>query len=323
MASIHPSQPSNSNRNETDRPCLGMRMRWIAPLLLLGAASFAASFCSPKPPVPIDFAKAERGVFSQGYEDGVIESIFTRIEPTSHYAIEFGAGDGVRGSNSRNLIRNHGWSGLLIEGDPQLAAQAQKKYKGKRRVKVVQAWVFPGNVELLFEENGVPRDLDFLSIDIDSNDWYVWRAITEYRPKVVLIEYNPGFLPPKKAVVDFHPMMYWDGMTDYYGASLQSLYDLGKKKGYELVYCDSSDSNAFFVDQRYYGRFGIADNSPVRLYRPPTHGIGGGRGPNGLGWPNYDDPQCQTIDKRTKKRIKCPKTLQVDAMVIEKKWVER
>lgn len=69
-------------------------------------------------------------------------------------------------------------------------------------------------------------------------------------------------------VVKFHPMNYWDG-TIYGGASLQSLYRLAKKKGYELVYCMSPMSpNAFFVDKKYYDRFGIDDNRPIKLWTP-------------------------------------------------------
>ena len=39
----------------------------------------------------------------------------------------------------------------------------------------------------------MPRELDYLSIDIDSTDIWVWRALLKsgkYRPRVVSIEYN-------------------------------------------------------------------------------------------------------------------------------------
>lgn len=233
-----------------------------------------------------DLRSYEKSVFSQSGEDGVLERIFQVIKPSNHYAVEFGSGDGVYLSNTRNLIINHGWKALLIEGDPDLAEKSKLTYSKLPRVKSVHAWVFPGNIELLFYDHGVPVDLDLLCIDIDSNDWYVWRAISEFRPKVVLIEYNPSFPPPQRMVVDFHPMNYWDG-SDYYGASIQSLYELGKKKGYELVHCDSYGANLFFVQQQYFKRFNIKDNSPEKLYRPPKYGHHG-RAPNGLGHPAWD-----------------------------------
>ncbi|HEY8517156.1 MAG TPA: hypothetical protein VIS07_16735 [Candidatus Binatia bacterium] len=217
-------------------------------------------------PERVDLAAHERSVFSQSGEDGVLEKIFTIIEPTNRFAVEFGAGDGIKNSNVRNLVVNHGWGGLLIEGDEERAKELAANYADYPQVRTLQAWVFPGNIELLFEENGVPPDLDLLVIDIDSNDYYVWRAIRDFRPKVVVIEVNSLFPPPQRMVIEFHPMNYWD-RTDYFGASLQSLYELGKKKGYELIYHNRFGNNAFFVDAPYFERFGIDDNSPAALFQ--------------------------------------------------------
>ena len=169
---------------------------------------------------PVDLREHERTVYSQFGEDGVIEKLFEIIEPTSRYCVEFGAHDGMTGSNVRNLLMNEGWSGLQIEGNEKRAENLAKNYAAYPQAKTLQAWVWPGNIEILFEEAGVPRDLDLLVIDIDSNDYYVWRAIRDYRPKVVLIEANFFFPPPQKMVIDYHPMNYWDG-SHYLGASPQ------------------------------------------------------------------------------------------------------
>ncbi len=210
----------------------------------------------------------ESTVYSQAGEDGIIEKIFQLIPPTQHYAIEFGAGDGQTLSNVRQLIVHRGWGGLLIEGDAEKAEVLRTFYLGYRGVRTVKEWVYPANVELLFEENGVPRDLDLLVIDIDSNEYYVWRAIREFRPKVVLIEYNGMFAPPLRMVIGFHPSMYWSARDVHFGASLQSLYELGKAKGYELIGTNTIGINAFFVERAYYPRFGIQDNSPAHLFHP-------------------------------------------------------
>ena len=215
----------------------------------------------------VDLRGAERQVFSQFGEDGVIEKIFEVIEPTARYCVEFGAHDGVTNSNVRNLIVNHGWSGLQIEGDEEKAAQLAANYADHPSARTMQAWVWPGNIELLFREAGVPKDLDLLVIDIDSNDYYVWRAIHEYRPKVVLIEGNFFWPPPQKMVIDYHPMNYWDG-SHYMGASPQSLALLAQEKGYELVHHMTYGPNMFFVDAQYFDRFGIEDNSPQALMSP-------------------------------------------------------
>ena len=241
----------------------------------------------------------ERKSYSQFGEDGVIAKIFEIIEPTTKYAVEFGAYDGVTISNTRELILEKGWGSFQIEGHPIRAKQLAKAYAKNPKVTTQHAWIYPGNIEILFEDAGVPKDLDFLVIDIDSNDYYVWRAIQSYRPKVVMIECNYSFPPPELAVIDFHPFNYWD-QTNYVGASLQSMYDLAKEKGYELIHLMSRGPNIFFVDKQYYDRFGIEDNSPVTLWHPPPRVLG-------------DE----------KKYSKHKQTLKIDAFEIEKKWIER
>ncbi|MGI9592310.1 MAG: FkbM family methyltransferase [Myxococcota bacterium] len=233
---------------------------WLAAWTLL---LVAATACSEPP----DLRSSERSVFSQFGEDGVIERLFEIIAPGPKFVVEFGAGDGVKHSNARNLILEHGWSAFLIEGDAQKSRAMNATYADLPRVKALQAWVYPGNIEILFEENGVPKDLDLLVIDIDSNDYYVWRAIQQFEPKVVQVEANPAFAPPQQMVVKFDPMNYWDG-SDYHGASAQTWYNLARKKGYELVYHVSGGNNLFFVRKEYFRRFGIDDNSPAKIYRP-------------------------------------------------------
>ncbi len=99
-------------------------------------------------------------------------------------------------------------------------------------------------------------------------------------------------------------MNYWDG-TDYHGASIQSLYELGKKKGYELVYGNKAGNNLIFVDAQYYPLFGIKDNSPKRFYRPPAFGLNtGGRAPNGRGLPPFEaKPVLLWQDLRIEKKM--------------------
>jgi len=259
-------------------------------LIALAFLSFAGCNADSTfgPTQPVDLEAAERSVFSQFGEDGVIEKIFEVIKPGPKFAVEFGAHDGLKNSNMRNLIVNHDWGSFQIEGDADRAKKLAQTYKDYSKVRTKQAWIWPGNIEILFEEGGVPKDLDLLVIDIDSNDYYVWRAIHEFRPKVVMIETNMFFPPPELMVIDFHPMNYWDN-TYYVGASMQSMVNLGKKKGYELLYQMTSGPNVFFVAKEYFDQFGIKDNSPETIYRErgPAHmnrqQVKWGR--NGVPWP--------------------------------------
>jgi len=101
------------------------------------------------------------------------------------------------------------------------------------------------NINDLLQKYEVPVSFDLLSIDLDGNDYWVWRAVRR-RPRVVVIEYNAHIGPADSRVIAYDPAFRWAG-TDYFGASLRALRDLGQQKGYALVYCESTGTNAFFV----------------------------------------------------------------------------
>jgi hypothetical protein len=218
------------------------------------------------PRADVALERAERSVFSPAGEDGVLEAIFSIVHPRRRYLVDLGAGDGISGSSSRNLIVNHGWRGLLVETNADLATRLVSHYAHNAQVKTLRALIDPGDIEIRLEQNRVPKDLDLLIVGLKANDWYVWRAIEEFRPKVVQIQYNAAFVPPQTMVIEYHPFNYWDGST-YFGASIQSLRNLGKRKGYELLYANQSGTQLFFVESSRFGRFRLKDNSPLRLYR--------------------------------------------------------
>ena len=90
------------------------------------------------------------------------------------------------------------------------------------------------NINFLLAKYSVPREFDLLSIDIDSNDYYVWKALEGYSPRIVVIEYNASFPPTESKTIKYDPNFVWDG-TNYYGASLLALKKLGQSKGYILI----------------------------------------------------------------------------------------
>jgi hypothetical protein len=221
---------------------------------------------------PIDLDALSAGIYSQGAEEAMLDRIFERIPPRRRYCVEFGASDGLRNSNTARLVRDLGWSGAMLEGSDYRFGKLAAVYRDASNVRIMQATVQPDTVERLFADAGVPEDLDLLSIDIDGNDYWVWRAIERYRPQVVVIEYNPYYAPPERWVMTFNPDHAWDGST-YYGASLESLVALGKTKGYELICCDKNGNNAFFVERSLYPRFGLESNAPQVLFRPAMYKV--------------------------------------------------
>jgi hypothetical protein len=186
-------------------------------------------------------------VFSQNGEDGIIAEVFRRIGTTNRYFVEFGASDGTE--NNTVLLLQQGWGGLWIEGDADLVRKANARFRAEvagRRLTTMEAFITAENIEDLFRKGGVPEEFDLLCIDIDRNDYYVWETITGYRPRIVVIEYNPLFPPTISWVVPYDPKAMWNG-TSHTGASLRALEELGAKKGYGLVGCTLEGVNAFFV----------------------------------------------------------------------------
>ena len=221
---------------------------------------------------PIDLNAFRRTVYSQGGEEGMLEKIFELVPPTERFCVEFGASDGLRNSNTALFVRERGFRGVFLEGSNDRYAKLAANYAAVPHARLVHARVQPDTIEQLFDAAEVPSRFDLLSIDIDGNDYWVWRALERHRPRVLVIEYNPYYQPPARWVMAFNPDHAWDGTT-YYGASLASLVALSREKGYELVGCDGNGNNAFFVEAAYLPRFGLADNSAEALFRPAFYKV--------------------------------------------------
>lgn len=161
-----------------------------------------------------DLKAAERSVYSQGGQDGVLEAIFNQIGIAHDKAMEFGARDGFDLSNTANLNFS---KRLLIDAEPK-SQIVEKGFITKENI---------NNYARQF-------DFDYISIDMDGNDYWVWEAM-ENKPRVLTIEYNSKFNNNESVVIEYNPDHIWEG-DDYYSASLFALKKLGERKGYTLVY---------------------------------------------------------------------------------------
>ena len=206
-------------------------------------------------------------MLSQNGEDGVVAEVLRRIGAPTRWFVEFGVGAGHEGV-CLALADLLGWSGLFIEADQHLFDELSRKYSGEPRVVTAQAMVDAANVESLFARAGVPADLDVLSIDVDGNDWWIWRAIVTYRPRLLVIEYNGNLDPASQLVKPYDPDAAWDE-TCWFGASLGAYERLGAAKGYTLVHTDLRGVNAFFLRDDLLPAFGpVAAPRPRRQLRP-------------------------------------------------------
>ena len=101
------------------------------------------------------------------------------------------------------------------------------------------------------------KSFDCVTLDIDGNEYHLWDSLTDYRPRVILVEFNPT-IPNDVAFIQPRDMKVFQG------SSLRSFIELGKQKEYELV--AANEVNAFFVQKELFSKFGIADNSIDALH---------------------------------------------------------
>lgn len=222
--------------------------------------------------IPAHLGNFERKVFSQNGEDGVIEEIFRRIGAGGKFFVEFGIQDGTE-CNTRRLLEQEGWKGAWIEGSPDSVLEARARF-GELPIVVLNRFITRENILELFQEAGVLESPDLLSIDIDGNDYWMWKEIAlRHQPRVVVIEYNAGFLPGIRWRQPYAADYRWD-LSSRFGASLSSLEELGQELGYELVACESTGVNAFFVRQDLVeGRFiGLHKGAPFHYVAPKYNG---------------------------------------------------
>src|SRR4051794_34906020 len=130
-------------------------------------------------------------MFSQTGADGIIAEIFRRIGCTNSIFVEFGVGNGLENNTTALLLQ--GWSGVWIEASERSNKEIRKNLKpliDDQKLSVLAQFITRDNIVGLFEDCGMPTDLDLVSIDIDGNDYWVWEALlSRYTPRVVVIEY--------------------------------------------------------------------------------------------------------------------------------------
>lgn len=170
--------------------------------------------------------KYSSNIHSQNGEDGIIAEILRRINFNRPITtVEFGGADGFYCSNTANL--NGQTKKYYYDIDPK--ADFVKK-----------AEVTPENI------NDLPI-CDLISIDIDNNDYHVWKSMTQ-KPAIVVIEINSGYDTSKWIIPGNE------------GTSYLPMVSLGVKKGYFLV-CHTG--NLVFVDMKYKGLFPEIDGDPI------------------------------------------------------------
>ncbi len=203
---------------------------------------------------PLSFQDVEFRAYSQNSEDGILLYIFSLIGVASKRCVEICAGNGIE-CNSANLIINHGWSGLMFDGNGSNIREARAFYRTCRDTfvwppQLVHGWVTAENINSLISEHGFAGEIDLLSLDVDGVDYWIWKSLEVVNARVVVLEYNHLWGPTASVTVPYRPDFkaeFGPYGADYSGASLRAFVKLGKQKGYRLVGTQHYGTNGFFV----------------------------------------------------------------------------
>ncbi len=202
-------------------------------------------------------------VRSQNEEDGIVLTLLREAGTTRRRFVEIGCGRS--GGNSATLAYEFGWTGLMVDANAKALAHSRLTFSTNPNVTIVHSIVTPENVNQLLETHDCAGEIDFLSIDVDSVDYWIFDALSVASPRVVTLEYNALFGPTRAVTVPNGPTPS-DAPKGYHGASLAALEKLARRKGYRLVACEDMGVNAFFLrDDLAPHLVGVA---PEHAFRP-------------------------------------------------------
>ena len=195
-------------------------------------------------------ADAEFKVFSQFGDDGIIQYLVSVVDISHHAFIEFGVED-YKESNTRFLLVNNKWKGLIVDGsESHIRSIKSSDLYWKNDLTAVCHFITRDNINKIFTENGFTGEIGILSIDIDGNDYWIWESIDTVSPSIVIVEYNSVFGANHAITIPYDPefnRMNACFFGLYWGASLKALCRVADKKGYYFVGSNSDGNNAYFV----------------------------------------------------------------------------
>jgi hypothetical protein len=240
------------DRIETPAPALDSSAARVSQLILLNQYREMVNRGMPLP----SFDDVEFRAFSQNGEDGILLFVFGLIGMGNRRSVEICAGDGIQ-CNTANLIINHGWNGLLFDGNPDLVHKGREFYAKLGDTfchppTIVQDWVTRDNINDLIRQNGFEGPIDLLSLDLDGVDYWVWEALEVIRPRVVIAEIQCIWGADRAVTVPYLPEFRTQSIGKfgvYSGASLPAFVKLARRKGYRLVGVQRLGFNAVFIEE--------------------------------------------------------------------------
>ena len=193
---------------------------------------------------------AEFKVFSQWGDDGIIQYLVNRLDIPVKRFVEFGVSDYTE-ANTRFLLLNDNWSGLVLDcSEENVAYIKNDDIYWKHDLIASCVFVTNENINETLLDAGYTGEIGLLHIDVDGNDYWIWKAIDVITPVIAIIEYNSLFGPDRAITIPYDPtfsriVAHHSGI--YAGASLRALCDLAEGKGYAFIGSNSAGNNAYFI----------------------------------------------------------------------------
>lgn len=204
----------------------------------------------------------------QNHFTNYLKKVIDRIGTTNKFFVEFGFADIIEPyDNTVFLKNNEGWNGLWMDIEPYSIEYYKNNIYYPKKLKQEDVKIHKitaENINILLEYYNTPEEPDLMIIDIDFNDFWVWRSMN-FKPRFFMIEYNLFINPKESLVVEYDPDFKVDG-SKYFGASFEAMLKLGKEKDYELIGCERA--NMFFVQKKLIDKFDVP-NDIYSLYQPP------------------------------------------------------
>jgi len=198
----------------------------------------------------VNIHDAEFKVFSQWGDDGIIQYLINNIDIPEKRFIEFGVADFTE-SNTRFLLLNDNWSGLVMDCsmDNVNFIKSDEIY-WKYDLTAIHTFATAENINSTLTATGYVGEVGLLHIDVDGNDYWIWKALDCVSPVIAIIEYNSLFGSNRTITIPYDPKFdrmkaHHSGL--YAGASLPALCELAHEKGYSFVGSNSAGNNAYFV----------------------------------------------------------------------------
>jgi hypothetical protein len=144
-------------------------------------------------------------VCSQWGEDGIIEWLCDKLPDIPRSFVEFGLEDYAE-ANTRFLIENRGWRGLVLDGDKaHMEALRHETLYWRYDLTAVCAFISAENINSLTLDNGFEGSIGILSVGIDGNDYWVLEAIGCVNPTIIICEINGVFGDLRAISVPYRP----------------------------------------------------------------------------------------------------------------------